>query len=70
MTWLSVIGIKNCLSQQLEYMGSEFLGHSGAENLLASFNEATFKLKHDKIINVSMDGPAVNHKFLRLLQAQ
>ena len=52
------------------YMGSECLGHSTAENLLASFKKATFKLEHDKIINVSMDGPAVNHKFLRLLQAQ
>ena len=52
------------------YIGSEFLGHSTAENLLRSFNKATAQLEPEKIINLGMDGPSTNHKFLQLLQEQ
>ena len=52
------------------YIGSEFLGHSTAENLLRSFNKATAQLEQEKIINLGMDGPSTNHKFLRLFQEQ
>ena len=52
------------------YLNSQFLGHSTAENLLKSFMEATCRLEMKKTIHVSLDGPAVNHKFLRLLQAE
>ena len=52
------------------YIGSEFLGHSTADNLLKAFNKATAHLDQEKIINLGMDGPTTNHKFFRLLQAQ
>ena len=52
------------------YLASEFLGHPNAENLLDSFVKATCKLNNKKLIQVSLDGPSVNHKFMRLLQAQ
>ena len=52
------------------YFGSEFLGHATAENLLESFIKATCQLDANKMLQVSMDGPSVNHKFLRLLKAQ
>ena len=52
------------------YLTSEFLGHPNAENLLESFIKATCKLDSKKLIQVSLDGPNVNHKFLRLLKAQ
>ena len=59
------------LSQPVtRYLGSEFLGHATAENCLISFNKATSVLDHNKMIHVGMDGPAVNHKFFRLLQEQ
>ena len=51
-------------------IGSEFLGHSTADNLLKAFNKATAHLDQEKIINLGMDGPTTNHKFFRLLQAQ
>ena len=52
------------------YLGSEFLGHSTADNLLSSFNKATLDIDPKKIINIGMDGPATNHKFFRLIQAE
>ena len=52
------------------YFGSEYLGHSTAEDLLRCFNRATASVDHSKMINLSMDGPAVNHKFMRLFQEQ
>ena len=52
------------------YFTSEFLGHATAENLVESFTKATDKLDSTKMVQVSMDGPSVNHKFLRLLEAQ
>ena len=52
------------------YLGSQFLGHATAENLMTNFFEATSQLDLKKMIQVSMDGPAVNHKFFRLLQSE
>ena len=43
------------------YIGSEFLGHSTANNLLKAFNKATAHLDQEKIINLGMDGPTTNH---------
>lgn len=39
-----------------------------AENILESFKEGLKPLKLDSLLQVSMDGPNVNWKFLRLLQ--
>jgi len=50
------------------YFGSEFLGHARAVDLLESFKSGTNKLIPEKLIQVSMDGPNVNLKFLRDLK--
>jgi hypothetical protein len=50
------------------YFGSEFLGHARAVDLLESFKSGTYKLIPEKLIQVSMDGPNVNLKFLRDLK--
>ena len=62
----------DCKSSRVvdRYLTSEFLGHPNAENLLQSFVKATCNLDSKKLIQVSLDGPNVNHKFLRLLAAQ
>lgn len=50
------------------YLGSEFLGHAAATNLLDSFKTALEKLDPKKMLQVSMDGPSVNWKFLTELK--
>ena len=50
------------------YLCSKFLGHTRADDLLDSIKEATQELELEKIINIGMDGPAVNHRLFRLLQ--
>jgi hypothetical protein len=47
------------------YLGSQFLGHCTAKDLLNRLKEATKHLDTSKILQVSMDGPNVNHKFYR-----
>ena len=47
------------------YLGSEFLGHTTAKDLLEKFSEGTAKLNAEKIIQVGMDGPNSNLKFYR-----
>ena len=44
-----------------QYFASKFLGHAKA-NDLQCFRDVTAKLKPQKIIQISMDGPNVNHK--------
>ena len=46
------------------YLTSTFLGHARADNLLEKFKEGLQCLSLRKLIQVSMDGPAVNYKFL------
>lgn len=52
-----------------EYVTSVFLGHSKAENIYESVNEALDKIGGsfviDRLFQISMDGPAVNLSFLR-----
>ena len=45
-----------------QYFASKFLGHAKA-NDLQCFRDVTAKLKPQKILQISMDGPNVNHKF-------
>ena len=40
------------MSPVTRYIGSEFLGHSTADNLLSAFNKATAQLDEEKIINI------------------
>lgn len=51
------------------YLNSAFLTTSSAEDLLESFKEALNPLSVDNLLQVSMDGPAVNWKFFRLLKS-
>jgi len=49
------------------YFGSAFMGHATAECLLTSFKEAILSLSIGSLLQVSIDGPAVNWKFWDLL---
>lgn len=52
------------------YLGSEFLGHATASDLLHHFNKGTAQLDCKKILQISMDGPNVNVKFYNDLLVQ
>lgn len=49
------------------YLTSVFLGHSTAKDLMEKFREGISGIPTKKLIQVSMDGPTVNHKFFRSL---
>lgn len=53
-----------------QYLTSCFLGHTCAEDLASAFRQATEEIKQAKILQVSMDGPNVNIKFLRSLKEE
>ena len=53
---------------QVRYWDSTFLGHSAANDLLQHFNDSVESINPSKIIHVSIDGPAVNHKFYKGLE--
>ena len=50
------------------YLDSAFFGHGRESDLLLHFNKLTSKLDKSKVYHISMDGPHVNHKFLRSLK--
>ena len=52
---------------QVRYFDSGFLGHTEAKQLQEKFHELTEKLIPTKLIQISMDGPNINWKFLELL---
>lgn len=52
------------------YVGSEFLGHNTAVDILSHFKKGTEELDPRKLLHVSMDGPNVNHKFFKDLNAE
>ena len=49
------------------YLGSEFLGHTRSEDLLGKFKQGISELNMNLLLQVSMDGPHVNWKFLEML---
>ena len=51
-----------------QYLQSQFLGHASAQDLVSAFKQGTSKLNPSKMLQVSMDGPNVNFKFLSDLQ--
>jgi len=53
---------------QSRYFTSVFLGHATAKDLETNFTEALSDLSLMKLVQVSMDGPSVNWKFLESLQ--
>ena len=48
------------------YLTSSFLGHCTAQDLLKSFKESMAQTDLSKIVQISMDGPNVNHKFYKM----
>ncbi|KAK1902444.1 maturase K [Dissostichus eleginoides] len=52
------------------YLGSQFLGHGRAEELLHHIKECGAQLKMRQLMSVSMDGPNVNFKLVNLLQKE
>lgn len=50
------------------YFGSSFMGHASADCVLQSFKEAVKEIPLEKMLQVGMDGPAVNWKFIDLLE--
>ncbi|KAI4829210.1 hypothetical protein KUCAC02_023270 [Chaenocephalus aceratus] len=52
----------------VRYFTSEFLRHTQAEKLLESINRSLSPLDSKKLLQISMDGPTVNWKFLRIFQ--
>ncbi|XP_067268442.1 uncharacterized protein [Chanodichthys erythropterus] len=55
---------------QSRYLGSQFMGHGTAQDLLHHFKGCALQLDLQKLLSVSMDGPNVNCKFLELLQQE
>ncbi|KAI4796404.1 hypothetical protein KUCAC02_027784 [Chaenocephalus aceratus] len=52
------------------YLGSQFLGHGRAEDLLHHIKECGAQLKTRQLMSVSTDGPNVNFKLVNLLQKE
>ncbi|XP_072564979.1 uncharacterized protein [Paramormyrops kingsleyae] len=55
---------------QSRYLGSQFMGHGTAQDLLHHFKECALQLDLKNLLSVSMDGPNVNWRFLDLLQQE
>ncbi|GBL96123.1 hypothetical protein AVEN_104351-1 [Araneus ventricosus] len=60
----------NVQKVEIRHLTSVFIGHSTAEDTLKAFNDTTKKLDLRKVIQISMDGPAVNWKFFHVIQEQ
>ena len=54
---------------KVRYWETSYLGHSTHTDLLEHFNKSTESLDPSKMIQVSMDGPNVNLKFLKVLSS-
>ena len=52
------------------YLGSTFLGHSTAVDLMDKLNEVIKHLDPEKLYQISMDALAVNIKFLNELKLE
>ena len=57
---------KNTNRVAVRYLNSVFMGHATSEDILESFKSAVNLFEIGKIIQISMDGPSVNWKFLEL----
>ena len=53
-------------AKESKYWTSEFMGHATANDLLAVISPAIQKLLMPNLLQLSMDGPAVNWKFYDL----
>ncbi|KAL3063671.1 hypothetical protein OYC64_000077 [Pagothenia borchgrevinki] len=52
------------------YLGSQFMGHATAKDLLEQVKECVDQLELRSLVSISMDGPNVNWKFFELLQRE
>ena len=52
------------------YLGSSFFGHGRNDDILTHFNDITSKINKNHLYQISMDGPAVNHKFFNRVVSQ
>ncbi|KAL7373641.1 hypothetical protein ABVT39_011347 [Epinephelus coioides] len=52
----------------VHYFDSEFMGHTQAEKLLEKIKRALSPLNPNKLLQISVDSPAVNWKLLRIFQ--
>src|SRR3989442_5404410 len=50
------------------YLGSQFLGHATADDLVRNFLETMTDLNSRQLIQISMDGPSVNWSFIDKLK--
>ena len=57
---------KNTNRVTVRYLNSAFMGHATSEDILESFKSALNHFEIEKIMQISMDGPSVNWKFLEL----
>lgn len=57
----------DCVEQRsrVRYWETSYLGHSTHTDLLDHFNKSVGTLDPSKMVQVSMDGPSVNHKFYK-----
>ena len=55
---------------KIRYLDSEFLGHGTSNDLKKNFNELLKVVDANKLIQVGMDGPNVNIKLLKMIQAE
>lgn len=53
---------------KVRYLDSVFIGHAGENDLLVNFNKLSSRLDRGKVYHISMDGPNVNHAFMRALK--
>jgi hypothetical protein len=53
-----------------KYYNSVFLGRARATDIFESFKLGLKSLHLDKMINISMDGPNVNWKLIKLLKSE
>lgn len=62
------VHIRFCINDTVKtrYLTSVFLGRATSEDLLRAFTGALQELSQKKMLQISMDGPNVNTKFLRL----
>ena len=49
---------------KIRYYDSRFFGRATHQDLVKQFNDGMKQLDVNKLIQISMDGPSVNHKFL------
>src|SRR5258706_98186 len=57
-----------CGNVSTRYLGSQFLGHATANDLVDKFVDAMKDLNCRKLIQISMNGPSVNWSFIEKLK--